>query len=74
MATPEGTNLERLQAVGLIRQDLPEDHMAVVDSLTDDEVETLVSVKKRLDEADESHGLPPVEAGELPGFATFVIF
>jgi hypothetical protein len=74
MSTPEGTNLERLQAEGLIRNDLPEDHQAVVDSLTDDEVEIIISVNRRLDEADESHGLAPAPPGELPGFTTFVIF
>jgi hypothetical protein len=74
MATPEGTNLERLKAEGLIRKDLPEDHRAVVDSLTDDEVEILISVKRRLDEADESQGLGPPAPGELPGFTTWVIF
>jgi hypothetical protein len=45
-----------------------------VDSLTDDEVEIIISVKRRLDEADESHGLAPAPPGELPGFTTFVIF
>lgn len=75
MATPEGTNFERLDDAGLImdRENLPEDHRAVVDALTSDEVDILVGIKARLDAADKARGIerPP---GEPPGFTTYVIF
>lgn len=74
MATPEGTNLERLQSEGLILQDLPDPYKAVVDGLTDDEVEILVSIRKRLAHADQLHGAEPPGPGEPPAFTTFVIF
>lgn len=74
MATPEGTNLERLQDAGLIMQDLPEPYQTVVDGLTDDEVEILLSIRKRLDHAETLHGAEPPGPGEPPAFTTFVIF
>lgn len=75
MASAEGTNLERLKSNGLIlKEPLPEDYQAVVDGLTGDEVDILVSIKRRLDEADESQGLAPASPGERPGFTTYVIF
>jgi hypothetical protein len=73
-STPASSNLERLQAAGLIRAELPEDHQAVVDGLTGDEVDILVSIKQRLDAADEAQGLPPPEPGELPPFTNFIIY
>jgi hypothetical protein len=46
-------NVGRLQAAGLIARDkLPEELQAVVEGLTGDEVDILVSVKRRLDSAD----------------------
>lgn len=74
MSTPEGTNLQRLTDAGLIMQDLPEPHQAVVEGLTDDEVEILLSIRRRLDEADKRHGVEPPGPGEPPGFTTYVIF
>jgi hypothetical protein len=75
VANAEGTNFERLKNAGLILEEpLSEDHQAVVDGLTRDEVDILVSIKTRLDEADESQGLAPPQPGELPGFTTYVIF
>jgi hypothetical protein len=74
MAT-EGTNLDRLEAVGLIfdRENLPEDHEAVVEALTNDEVDILESIKERLDAADKLRGLEPGPGGR-PAFTTWVIF
>ena len=74
MATEPAGNLQRLQAAGLILQALPEEHQAVVDKLTADEVDILVSIKQRLDAADESQEFPPASPGELPPFATFIIY
>ncbi len=52
MISGEG-KVDRLRQEGLIASEsLPEELQAVVDGLTDDEVDILVSVKKRLDAAD----------------------
>jgi hypothetical protein len=75
MATPEGTNLERLRQVGLIMQDLPTPYQEVVDGLTDDEVEILLSIQKRLAQADELQGAErPGRPSEPPAYTTYVIF
>ena len=48
---------QRLRDVGILASDdLPEEYAAVVDSLTPHELETLVSVKKRLDLAQRASG------------------
>ena len=48
---------QRLQEAGVITSDeLPDEYADVVDSLTPDELEMLVSVKKRLDSAQEASG------------------
>lgn len=48
---------QRLRDVGVLTsEDLPREYAAVIDSLTPHELETLVSVKKRLDLAEEVSG------------------
>jgi len=48
-----GGNVDRLQAEGLIAKgDLPPEVRSVIEGLTGDEVDILVSVKRRLDSAD----------------------
>ena len=44
-------NIERLEQEGVIRTPMPAEYEAVLRDLSDDEVDTLVSVKKRLDKA-----------------------
>jgi hypothetical protein len=57
MDIPVDEKHQRLQDVGMITADeLPEEYASVVDSLTPDELETLVSVKKRLDLAQRASG------------------
>jgi 5,10-methenyltetrahydromethanopterin hydrogenase len=57
MATQPGDNEQRLRDVNMLVPDqLPKEYQAVVDSLTPDELETLVSVKKRFDEAERVSG------------------
>jgi hypothetical protein len=73
MASYAQNNLERLREAGLIHADLPDQHASVVDGLTDDEVEILLSVKRRLDDADKARGAVG-EPGELPPFTTFMVF
>jgi hypothetical protein len=74
MATQGSTNLDRLEAAGLIvdRSGLPEHHQKVIDALTNDEIDILESIKQRLDAADTLGSVEP--RGEYPGFTTFVIF
>ena len=51
-------NHERLRDVGVITSDeLPEHYHDVIDALTPDELEMLVSIKKRLDGAEEASGI-----------------
>jgi hypothetical protein len=68
------TKLERLTDAGLILDDLPPDHQAVVEALTRDEVDILVSIKQRLDAADKAQGFGPPPQGQPPHFATFLIY
>jgi hypothetical protein len=57
MATMRGDNEQRLREVQMIKADtLPEEYAAVVDGLTPDELEAIVAVKKRLDEAERVSG------------------
>jgi hypothetical protein len=57
MANAPGGNEQRLRDVQMIKADtLPEEYAAVVDSLTPDELEAIVAVKKRLDEAERVSG------------------
>jgi hypothetical protein len=60
MATEPNDNEARLREVEMIAaRELPQEYKAVVDSLTPDELETLVAVKKRLDEAGRVSGSAP---------------
>lgn len=57
MATDQSDNHQRLRDVGMITSDdLPPEHASVVESLSSDEVDVLVAVKKRLDEAERTSG------------------
>jgi hypothetical protein len=56
------SNYQRLKEEGLIFKDCPDPHQEVLNNLTDDEMEVILSVKARLDEADaavEAYALPP---------------
>ena len=49
-----GTNVDRLREAGFLKgETLPEPYHAVVEGLSDEEIETLVNVKRRLDEERE---------------------
>jgi hypothetical protein len=74
--TVMASNLDKLESAGLIlKKDLPEPHAAVVEGLTDDEVDTLLAVKRRLDDADATHfGDTDAGPGEHPRFVSFVVF
>jgi hypothetical protein len=62
------TNLGKLQDAGMIiKTPLPEPYADVINSLSGDEVDVLVSVKQRLDEAG-GNAKPPLEH-----FATFIV-
>ena len=55
--TPPDDKHERLRDVGIITADeLPEEYASVVASLTPDELETLVSIKERLNQAERASG------------------
>ncbi|MGB2875927.1 MAG: aroma-sacti cluster domain-containing protein [Gaiellaceae bacterium] len=54
----KGENTERLINAGVIPASLPEPYNSVVEALSGEEVEALVSVKRRLDEANASIGGP----------------
>jgi hypothetical protein len=46
---PENDNRDRLREAGLIGDELNPDHVEFIDELTEEEVNALVSIKKRLD-------------------------
>lgn len=70
-----GSNLETLQAAGLVRKaPLPAAYEAVVNELSTEEVDLLVSVKQRLDKADKTFGAPEREPGFQPAFTVWMIF
>jgi hypothetical protein len=59
MSTPPADNVQYLQQAGVVRDDvenLPPEFAAVAHGLTQDELDVLVSVKKRLDEAERVSG------------------
>jgi hypothetical protein len=59
---PHETNEERLRDAGVIVGDeLPPEYAAVADGLTPHELETIVAVKKRLNEANRVSGVAPEE-------------
>jgi DNA-binding HxlR family transcriptional regulator len=56
------SNLEALEAAGVIvKTPLPDAYAEVLNDLTEEEVEIIVSVKQRLDQAGESAGRTPSE-------------
>jgi hypothetical protein len=64
-----GSNYDRLRAEGLIFKDCPEEHRAVLNALTEDEMKVILDVKARLAEADASLG-----AGAKPEFTNCIAF
>jgi hypothetical protein len=63
------SNYDRLKAEGLILDDCPEEHRAVLNDLTEDEMKVILGVKARLAEADASLG-----AGAKPAFTNCIAF
>jgi hypothetical protein len=56
MASPSGGNVDKLQQAGLIKPgDLPDSYQEVFEDLSEDEVNTLVTLKSRVDEAEATH-------------------
>lgn len=47
---------DKLKEKGVITGDLPEAHAKVIEDLTDDEIDTIVSVTERLNAADAKQG------------------
>jgi hypothetical protein len=71
--------VERLREAGLITAsgELPGEYRGVVESLTEDELDIIVSVKKRLDLADaSSKASPPGDdvARRMPPFTSYMVF
>jgi hypothetical protein len=54
MPSHSGEREQRLRRAGLIKEDatLPPEYVALIEGLTPDEVETLIAVRKRIDEAE----------------------
>ncbi|HMI22610.1 MAG TPA: aroma-sacti cluster domain-containing protein [Gaiellaceae bacterium] len=70
----ENGKVKKLRDAGLIYVDeLPREYRAVVEGLTDDELDVLLAVKRRLDEADIEFGGESVAPGRPP-FTTFMTF
>jgi hypothetical protein len=62
MSPDPGANLQRLRDENLIAaDDVPESYAAVAESLTPDELEVIVAVRKRLEEAQRTSGVEPEE-------------
>jgi hypothetical protein len=53
---------QRLRRAGLIREDaeLPPEYVALIEGLTPDEVEVLIAVRKRIDEAERVSNLQAI--------------
>ena len=66
-------NEQRLRAAGVILTDDPlePEFQAVVEGLTPDEVDVMIAVKRRLDEADRSFGWDPASGDPLPSSVRF---
>ena len=69
-------NLEKLVGAGVVTTtELPDPYREVIDGLTDDEVDILTSVMKRLTAAEHLHqGEPWTPGGSDPLFKTYVLF
>jgi hypothetical protein len=62
MGSEPGENLQRLRDENLIAaRDVPEAYAAVAENLTPDELEVIVAVRKRLEEAQRTSGVEPEE-------------
>ena len=61
-------NEKRLRAAGVILTDKPleDPYQAVVEGMTPDEVDVLIAVKRRLQEADRAFGWSPEDREEPP--------
>lgn len=58
MEIPSDDKQQRLRDAGILTgEELPREYAAVVDSLTPDELETLISVRKRLELAQVTSGI-----------------
>jgi hypothetical protein len=69
----EDGKVRKLRDAGLIYVDeLPREYRAVVEGLTEDELDVLLAVKRRLDEADLEYGGESV--GPAPPFTMFMTF
>ena len=60
-----GDNLEKLRDARVITGPLQKEYEEVLTSLSDDEVEAIASVSKRLDEAGKSGGRPTDEIDHM---------
>jgi hypothetical protein len=70
---PGQSNEERLREAGVLREgDLPIPHLRVVEGLHTEEVDVLIAVFKRLQAADEWHGVAPPGPGEPHNFSMFM--
>jgi hypothetical protein len=59
MPIPPEEKHQHLRDAGVVTTDsVPDEYKSVVASLTSDELETLLSVKKRLDLAEQASGTP----------------
>jgi hypothetical protein len=52
----KSSNSDRLIEAGVIPGELPEPYNVVVDGLSDEEVDALITVKRRLDDAHTAYG------------------
>jgi hypothetical protein len=67
MSDDVGAKMERLKSVGLIGDgELDPEYVAVVDSLTADEMEILISVRKRLVAAETHAGIDLASSDMFP--------
>jgi hypothetical protein len=71
---PGQSNEERLREAGvLMDEELPIPYLRVVEGLTSKEVDVLTAVWKRLQAADEWHGVaPPPGPGTPPHFTRYM--
>jgi hypothetical protein len=63
------SNYERLKTEGLILNECPDPHKEVLNNLSEDEMQVILDVKARLDEADAAIG-----AERRPPFTNCVAF
>jgi hypothetical protein len=69
--TPD--NEQRLRDAGMLKSEDPLEppYQAVVDGLTPDEVDAIVDIKRRLDDADRAVGWDPASGQPPPASARF---